>query len=478
MQRTMQVSLFLILFALATRVPVDTDVWWHLRAGQHILTDGFIYTDPFSFTKVGVSWINHSWAAQIILVVIWQVAGNAGLGLFTAILATAGMIFLYRSGTGHIYLRAGILILGAVTASSFWVERPQMFSFFFSAVIIYLLHLARRGGRDYLWWIPLIMALWGNLHAGYSIGFILLLGTIVGEVAGHVLKWNTALVMPWPLIRKLSLVTMLSVASVMINPYGPQILTVPFATVGISFLRDYVNEWNRPDFTEPLVWPFLVMFSLVVLLGILNRKRIAVTDVCLCLGTTGLALVAGRNIATFAVVATPVLMYWSNDLLQQRGWVLHPVKRVSLGIARLNVVFISIIAFVCLIKVIGSLSLATVAQAQSEFLPVRLTTFLREANLPGPMFNSYNWGGFLMFALPEQSVFVDGRTDLYGDSFLRQDYLPAAVGESGWQSILDRYGIQLVVMEADSGLVGMLRQETSWQLRYEDEQAVVFSRIR
>jgi hypothetical protein len=476
MQRTMLIALFIILFALATRTPVDTDVWWHLRAGQHILTEGFIYTDPFSFTKVGTPWINHSWAAQIILFGLWQLAGNVGLGLYTAVLATAGMFLLYRAGTGHTYLRAAVLIVGAATASSFWVERPQMFSFLFSTIVIYLLHLARREGRDYLWWIPLLMALWGNLHAGYSIGFILLLGTIIAESAGHLLKWNVAQVMPWPLIRKLSLVTALSVAAVMINPYGPQILSVPFATVGISFLREYVNEWNRPDFTQPLVWPFLVMLVLTVVLGFLNRKRITITDVCLCLGTAGLALLAGRNIATFAVVAIPVLMYWSNDLLEQRGWVLYPIKRVSLGIARLNAVFIGIVAFVCLIKIVGSLNGTTVTQAQRDFLPVRLTEYLRDANLPGPMFNSYNWGGYLMFALPEQPVYVDGRTDLYGDSFLRHDYLPAAVGDSEWQSILDHYAIQLVVMEPESGLTGVLRQESSWQLRYEDEQAVVFTR--
>jgi hypothetical protein len=54
-----------------------------------------IYEDPFSFTKNGEEWINHSWGSQIILYLAWEVAGNVGLSLYVSILATAGMGMLY-----------------------------------------------------------------------------------------------------------------------------------------------------------------------------------------------------------------------------------------------------------------------------------------------------------------------------------------------------------------------------------------------
>src|SRR5690606_42089044 len=49
-ERTMLVILFALLLALAARVPVDTDTWWHIHSGEYILQNGIIYTDPFSHT--------------------------------------------------------------------------------------------------------------------------------------------------------------------------------------------------------------------------------------------------------------------------------------------------------------------------------------------------------------------------------------------------------------------------------------------
>ena len=75
-ERSMTIILFALIFALATRVPVDTDTWWHIRSGEYTLTHGMIYADPFSFTMLGQPWINHSWGSQIVLYGAWQLAGQ------------------------------------------------------------------------------------------------------------------------------------------------------------------------------------------------------------------------------------------------------------------------------------------------------------------------------------------------------------------------------------------------------------------
>jgi hypothetical protein len=92
------------------------------------------------------------------------------------------------------------------------------------------------------------------------------------------------------------------------------------------------------------------------------------------------------------------------------------------------------------------------------------------------MFNTYNWGGYLMFALPDTPVFVDGRTDLYGDQFLTEDYRQIATGAPGWQEGLERYGVQWVIMEKDSGLARSLSESAEWTLDYEDDLAVIYTR--
>jgi hypothetical protein len=435
-----------------------------------------IYADPFSFTKAGEPWINHSWGAQIILYGAWQLAGNVGLAVYTAGLATAGMWFIYRMAAGNTYLRAFALVLGAATAAVFWSSRPQMLSFALSALVLYLLHLHKRRGIDRLWWIPVMMGVWGNLHAGFSIGFIFLGGSIAGEILGNIFTPGAEAVVPWRGVRKLILVTVASVAALLVNPYGLEMLAVPFQTVGIGALQNFIQEWNSPDFHQQQTWPFIAL-----LLGVLgavgaSNKRLDWRDFVLVAGTAFMGLLAGRNIAVFAVVATPVLTIHLAAALDERGWNLKPARRVTPRMARLNVLLVALVLLGALAKVLVVLDAATVQEAQAEFLPVRAVDYLNTAQPPGPMFNSYNWGGYLLFARPDEPVFVDGRTDLYRDAFLTDDYLNTATGRDGWRETLDAYGIRLVVVETGSGLARALRDEPGWSLDYTDKQAVVFTR--
>ncbi len=479
-ERSMLIIVFVLLFTLATRIPVDTDTWWHIRSGEYTLTQGMIYADPFSFTVNGQPWVNHSWGSQIILYTVWRLAGNVGLSLYTSVLATAGMAFVYRMCAGNTYLRAFALIIGAAAASVFWSARPQMFSFLLSAILLYILYLNKRQKIDRLWLIPPLMALWGNLHAGFSIGFILLFGSIAGEVLNNIFNRGGEEVVPVSVVRKMVLVTLVSIAVMVINPNTIQILALPFQTVSIGALQNFIQEWNSPDFHGRQTWPFV--FLLLGTFGAVgaSNKRLDWTDFLLVSGTAFLSLLAGRNIATFAIVATPVFTYHLDAILSERGWVLNPVRRVSAVMARLNVVLLSAIILGAFVVIVGVLNAKSVREAQEQYLPLRVTEFLNAEQPAGPMFNSYNWGGYLMFAVPQYPVFVDGRTDLYGDAFLTR-WLQTATGGDGWRETLDEYGINLVVVENGSGLARQLATDSGWRLIYprpedEDEQAVVFAR--
>ena len=475
-ERAAVIILFALLFALATLIPVDTDTWWHIRSGQHTLTNGMIYADPFSFTKAGQPWINHSWGAQIILYEVWQLAGNFGLAIYVSILATAGMMMVYKMSSGSVYLRAFALVIGAATAAVFWSPRPQMLSFFLSTVILYLLYLHKRRKIDRLWLIPIIMGIWGNLHAGFSIGFIFLFGSIAGEILGHIFNPQGEYVVPWAGVRKLVLVTLVSIAALVINPYGLQMLAVPFQTLSIGALQNFIQEWNSPNFHERQTWPFVTL--LLGLLGALgaSKKRLDWTDFVLASGTAFMGLLAGRNIAVFAVVATPILTEHLDAVFAERGWVVQPVRRVTPRMARMNAILVGVVLLGALLKVLLVLDSKTVQKAQEDYLPVKVMAHLAAEHPHGPMFNSYNWGGYLMYFLPDYPVFVDGRTDLYGDDFLSNDYLKTATGGPGWRDTLDKYGVNLVVVEAQSGLASNLREEPGWKLDYEDKMAVVFVR--
>lgn len=469
-ERTTVIVLVLLLFAMAMRVPVDTDTWWHLRSGEYILNHGTIHGDPFSHTHPGGTWINHSWGSQLLLYGAWLLGGNAGLSLFTAILAVAGIIVLYPICMGNAYLRAFVLILGAAAAAVFWSARPQMISFFFSSVVLYLVYSYKLHGKDRLWLFVPLMWLWSNCHAGWSIAYIFMCAFLVGELFNNVLGVDEH-VIGWKGWRKLLIVTLVSIPFLALSPYGLDNMLVPIRTVNIGPLRDYIQEWNSPNFQGRETWPFIML--IMSLFGVLwaSRLKFDWSSYFLLIGTLFLALLYGRNIAVFAVVAAPILTHHLDNALTERGLVLRPRQKLPPRLAFLNLLLIVAIGFAVGLYALNTVLPATVEPAQAERLPVGAATYLAEHDLPREMFNSYNWGGYLMFAAPEYPVFIDGRTDLYGD-FLRT-YLDAATAGDNWRDILAEYNINLAVVEKGSGLDLALREENGWHLEYEDDLAVI-----
>lgn len=489
MQRLMGLILFVLLFTMAVRVPTDTDTWWHLRSGQYMVEHKSVLRhDPFSHTRQGEFWINHSWGAQIVLYGVYQAfgggtqpgaPGNVGLAVFTATLATLGMGLVYLMCAGNVYVRAFTVVLGAATAAVFWAPRPQMFSFVLAAAVLYLLHLYKRQQTNRLWLIPVLVVAWVNLHGGFAMAFILLLGSLAGEVLANLTSTQRPEVMRWPQLKKVALVTVVSVPLVAVNPFGVRMLGYPLATVSIGALQDFIQEWAAPDFHLPQTWPFLMLLLGLLCVFAMSRQRADWTDLVLVAGTAAMALLAGRNIALFAVVATPVLSRQVDAWLAEQGWRLRPRQTVSGRMLLANWVLLALVSLGALGKIGTTLSSKTIRQAQEEFFPAQLAAYLVQNPPEGKLFNSYNWGGYFIFAAPEAPVYVDGRTDLYGDEVL-QRYLDIILLQDGWRELLDEQGVDSVAIEADSALAGALRlMPGSWrELRFDEGRSALFLRQR
>jgi hypothetical protein len=487
-QRLMFAILFVLLFAMAVRTPTDTDTWWHIRSGEYIVEHQKIpTTDPFSHTRFGERWIDHSWGSQVVIYGAYTLfggdgqpgdSGNIGLSLYMAALATLGMFFVYQMCDGSVYVRAFAVVLGASAAAVFWSPRPQMFSFMLGALILYLLHLYKRRQLDRLWAIPPIIAVWANLHGGFAIGFIFMIGSLIGEVLGNLLDQDDKDVVEWPRLTKMLLVTVASVPAVVLNPNGVRMLAYPFQTVGIGVLQDFIQEWASPNFHEPQTWPFAFLLIGVLFAVGMSSRRLDWTDLTLVAGTAFMGLTAGRNIAVFAIAATPVLARHGEVWLADRGWQIRPRRTVSGPMLVLNWTLLIVVILGGLAKIAVAVNEKTAREAQELYFPVEVAEFLNETPPPGKMFNSYNWGGYLMFAAPNVPVYVDGRTDLYDDAFLRE-YLKIVFLQDGWQEALDEQEIGFVAVEADSILAAMLRtQPDQWQARlFDDERSAVFIRV-
>ncbi len=473
MERTTLVLIFALLFAMASRAPVDTDTWWHLQCGTYTLANGMLYEDVFSHTFNGADWINHSWGGQIIMVSIYDLAGDVGLSIYTAVLAVAGMALLLPVLRGNIYLRSFVMVLGAATAAVFWAARPQMFSFLFSCFFLLVLYSWKMRGVDRLWLLPPAMLIWGNLHAGFAIGFLFLFAAIVGESLNLIVGTNEPHV-TWGKVRKLLLIFVASVVLLAISPYGTATWLVPFETLSMGALREFIQEWNTPNFQGTETWPFIGMIILLFGAAWASRHKFDFTGFFLVMGPMFMGLLFSRNISMFAVAATVVLTHLAADALQTYNWELRPRQKVTPMMGRLNVGLIIVVFASTLIYLFGIWSPQTIAEAQAESLPVAAVDYLLELEPEGQLFNAYNWGGYILFRTPQFPVFIDGRTDLY-DEFVRT-YVRIATASIGWRDLLEDYNVNTVLVEVGSGLDATLRDEPGWRLAYVDDLAVIHLR--
>jgi hypothetical protein len=253
-------------------------------------------------------------------------------------------------------------------------------------------------------------------------------------------------------------------------------IAYPLKTVAVASLRQYVQEWQSPNFHEAGTWPFLAMLLVTFTAFSLSRERRRTVEVVLLLAFGAMALSAARNIALYAVVAAPVLARHGASAIKPLADAVGPGRQVSGGLAAaLNAATAALIVVASLLWTIPRIGDAATRQALSDRFPAEAVEYLSRVRPDGPVFNSYNWGGYLIWTLyPEYRTFVDGRTDLFNDEIL-SEYVTAYAGGSGWDSILDQYGIKLILVERSAPLA-TLASVAGWRQDFTSEQSVILTR--
>lgn len=472
-ERAAAVIVPLLLFAMASRVSVDPDMWWHLRLGEHIVETGKpVYADVFSHSQAGEPHRNHSWLAQVIMLGLWRLGGHLGLTLFVAALSTAGMVFLYRAGHGSIYMQGFVLVFGAACGAAFWSPRPQMFTFLFSAILVFLLFDLKRKGRDRVLWLPLLLWFWGNCHGGYVIGFVFIAAFILGEITNSAFAIGES-PLPARKTRRLISMTLLSLALMPLNPLGLDIFAIPFETVGISGLRQYIQEWQSPDLSQSSTWGFVILLLLLAVALLASRRCLDATESIFLSGALCLALLSGRNLPLFAIAAVPVTTLHFDAAMTRRGWSFPQRKRERPHRVAINLILIALVAFGGILHLKYVSDDDTVAAAISQSWPVEAVRQLNASALTGNLFNDYNWGGYLMFAARRHPVFIDGRTDLHRHTLA--DYV-SALGAKGWRDVFGKWDIGIVLIDSTSTLAAQLEASSAWRRVYTDNIASKFVR--
>ena len=478
------VVLFSLVFSMAARSPVDSDLWWHLRAGEETWeTARPLLVDTFSHTRNGAAWINHSWLSQVGLYLLYAKGGYLALSIAVAFMATLSMVFVYTQMDAPPLLRAFVIILASAVSAPVWSTRPQLVSLVLFALLAYLLYLYKWKHTDHLWLIIPIFILWSNLHGGYVLGLLLIASLLAGEVLNHLLGGQEREILAWKGIARVGFWLAVGSLVVVINPNGVAMWVIPFKTVGVGVLQEMIFEWGSPNFHELAQQPMLYLLFLTFAAASLSNKRLDGSDLVSVTGFAFLAFLARRNFGPFALVAAPVLarhlnFLWIEHHIRWQTWIQYRFQqkagRPPVHTA-MNISIAAVLILAALIKVYLVSRPQLLEEYNQEIFPVQAAAWIETNHPDRNLFNEYNWGGYLAWTLRDFPVFVDGRTDLYDDILLSQ-YLRTLAGEAGWLETLDRFKIGTVLVGKDSGLDRALDQTTGWFRGYTDELAVIYIR--
>lgn len=478
------VVLFSLVFSMAARAPLESDLWWHLRAGEETWeTARPLLVDTFSFTRAGTAWINHSWLSQVGLHLLFANGGYLALSFAVAALATLSMVFAYAQMDAPTLLRAFVIVLAGVVAAPVWSTRPQLVSLVLFSLLAYLLYLYKWKQVDHLWLVIPIFILWSNMHGGYVLGLLLMTSLVAGEILNHLLDRHGWEILAWSRIGRVGVWLLVGGLVVAINPNGANMWIIPFKTVGVGAVQDMISEWGSPNFHEFAQQPMLYLLFLTFMASSLSNQRLDGTDLISVIGFAFLAFMAIRNYGPFALVAAPVLarhlhFLWIEQQPRWQLWVQHRFRRNTGRPPVRNAINVAIaltLILTALIKVYLVSRPQIVDQYNRKIFPVQAAAWLEANQSAGNLFNEYNWGGYLAWRLRAIPVFVDGRTDLYDDQLLTR-YMLTQAGEADWRETLDRYKIGMVLIEHDSGLDRALKHTDGWSRRYTDELAVIYIR--
>jgi len=471
-RRVLVLLVALGLFAMSARSVTDPDVWWHLRTGELIIqTHSVPRADPYSFTRFGQPWVNHEWLSDVMIFTLYRWAGWGGLIVAFASIIGAALLLVFLRCPGHPFTAGLITALGAVASAATWGVRPQMLSLLLASVLLLILQRFDQHPNRVWWAIPLMM-LWVNLHGGYAMGIALLAlfpaGGALDVVFGFE-RWPRAA----PQLRRLALVLAACLAVVPLNPNGVRMYWYPLQTLHSASMQNYINEWFSPNFHELKYLPLLLMI-LAILVGLtLSPRRLRPRELVLVLATLLAALRSARHIPIFVLVAVPLLSALASD------W---PGEGAAVGIRRRRPVARTMLVNAIVLAAFAIFVLAhfrsVVRQqraAEAQHFPETAASFILKNAVPSPIMNHYNWGGYLIWRLyPEYRVYLDGRADLYGDSFL-DEFAASYYLKQHWRQPLREWGVRTVFLPRDAPLVTALLSTPGWKRIYVDSQGVILT---
>ena len=469
----------------------DPDFFWHLKTGELIWQHSSLPTeDPFAYTSQ-----NHQdgrthliltgyWFAEVIFYLLYAAGGMLGIVGLRFILVGILIFVMLKRRRGDFLLYMGLLLIFLSSLLKYFpIERPQVFSFLFFAVLLLLLEKVREdaypGKGNWIYFVfPLLMLIWANTHPGFVLGMTAIAVCIVMEGV----KFLHPLLRPIKTgaYKRLALIGVLSILISILNPNAYNVfaefkLPAFLTSTNTEYLSTLDAFRMFPAYGLGLILYWTVL--LMTIFGVIyNIRKVDITELVLLAGTGYFSFTTIRYIPIFLIAALPAASSFFSD-----GRILKPVRIFVFTVSMISAIFFSWN---------GRSNLANLTSGNwisSAMFPVAGAEFIMKNDLQGNMYNVFNWGGYLIWKLgPEKKVFIDSRElsfPVYRDSLgIDSAASEAIAGMPAWKAILVAYNVNYILTPFSKNgggvvpLVHTLLNDPDWLPVFADFNSVIFVR--
>ncbi len=468
------VLLYLIPSVQAMSPVDDPDMWWRFRTGQWIVENHSApIVDNFSTFAMGKPWIEYSWLFDLLVYAAYALFNLPGVVYFVvgmALLITfVGHQLMRRSG---LPLPAEVALVAAAVGAikPLMTPRPWLFTIVLFSIELLIIDRVRHSGKPQLLWVlPLVFALWANLHIQFVYG-LGVLGLLFAEAVLVLAFQRSGITIQAPALSpgRLMLALLACVVATFLTPYHYLLYKQILEYVGQTGVFLNISELHPMFFRSPDSW--LVLMLTIATAFILGWRRKWLPFPMLLFLTGAVLAFRARRDAWFLVLTA----IW---VIGDGARALWPARSFAFSKAQIAVSAVAVAATLFLVSIARQISVANLQEFVEQKFPVRAVNFVNANQLPGPLFNDYDWGGFLLWGLARLPVAIDGRLNLFGEDQLERS-LNTWDGRPGWNSDPDLAGAKLVIANKQRMLVSLLRSNPRFKIVYEDNIAVVFVALK
>ncbi len=450
---------------------VDADIWWHLRTGEWIIQHRWVpYTDSFSSYGMGRPWAAYSWLFEILVYGVNKYFGLMGLMVFVcamSLLITAALHDLVRTVEPRVVNSIVLTGVAMFAMAPLFTPRPWLFTILFFIIELKILTNVRRSRRyGMLLLLPPLFALWANVHIQFVYGLFVLSifagENVISSILGrHELDDGHDQALPTALM---ALMLIVCVLAVLVNPYHFRIYLVVLDTMKLAGLYNLISELAAMEFRTLTDW-FVLALTLGAAFTLGRRGGVKPLWVLLLLAGAFVAFRSRRDVWFGVIIAVVVICYASPPIVLGARYLLSKAQIAFISAALCIVLLLTIR--------VQQISQSSLQIEVAKLFPVYAANVVEERGYAGPLYNDFNWGGYLIWRLRYLPVAIDGRSHLH-DANRVIHFAETWGGKHDWASSPELNSARLVIGEKDVPLTQLLRLDNRFELVYEDEVGAVF----